>query len=209
MIITTDKTMQGRDPNDFYPTPIEVCQMALDLVTLNNPHPFIIDPGAGTGVWGCAARYKWPNAEISGCDIRDLPQPPWYDQWIPNWNFVHQTVGGGADLTMGNPPFKEAEEFVRKAHRMTLDGGYIEFLLRLAFLEGQERGQGLWREFPPQSVHVMSARPSFITEGPKKGRTDATAYAIYIWQKGWQGQTTLSWVDWKQIEHDKRQPALL
>jgi hypothetical protein len=196
MIITTNKQMRPRDPADYYPTPIEICRASLALLPNYadpNPEPFIIDPGAGDGVWGEAARERWPYAEISGCDIRDLPQPPAYDQWLPKWDFVHQAIGGGADLVIGNPPYKFAEEFVRKALRFTANGGYVLFLLRLAFLEGQSRGNGLWRESPPQSVHVLSARPSFTGDG----KTDATAYAIYIWRKGWQGQTSLGWLDWK------------
>lgn len=200
-IIQTTKALRPREPNDHYPTPLPLCRAALKLLPRNlnqaRMNPFIVDPGAGTGVWGTAAKELWPDAEISGCDIRDLPQPPAYDQWIPNWNFLTQAVGGGADLVMGNPPYSLAEDFVRKAHRFVWEDRFIVFLLRLAFLESQTRGRGLWKEFPPLSVHVLVSRPSFITEGPKKGNTDATAYAIYVWRSGWHGSTELKWLDWE------------
>lgn len=198
-IITTTKKMRPRDPMDHYPTDPAVALAALRLLPhdLGRRHPdhtppFIVDPGAGSGVYGAAARQIWPDAEISGCDIRDLPQPAAYDQWIPRWDFVTQAVGGGANLVMGNPPYKFAEEFIRKGFRFLTDGGYINFLLRLSFLEGQKRARGLWKDFPLQSVHVLAARPSFTGDG----RTDATAYAIFILQKGWTGTTTLHILDW-------------
>lgn len=209
MIITTNKPMRARDPHDFYPTPLAVCEAALNLLPQDVvrcrscDHEFIVDPCAGTGVWGVAARKRWPMAYISGNDIRDLPQPPEYDQWIPSWNFLTQAVGGLADVVMENPPYKDAEAFIRKSIKWCNAGGYVVALLRLAFLEGQARARGLWRDFPPQSVHVLSARPSFMPDDHEKaGKTDATAYAIFIWQEGWHGETALRWLDWKP----KQQP---
>jgi hypothetical protein len=170
---------------------------------------FIVDPCAGTGVWGVAARKRWPLAEISGNDIRDVPKPPDYNQWIPCWNFLTQAVGGLADLVMMNPPYKDAEAFVRKGIKFCNTGGYVVALLRLAFLEGQARGRGLYLETPPQSVHVLVSRPSFMPEGHEKaGKTDATAYAIFIWQEGWQGQTKLGWLDWKAQPAADAPPAV-
>lgn len=202
MIIQTTKELRPRDPHDFYPTPLALCEAALALIPLDirngykHRQEFIVDPCAGTGVWGVAARKRWPDAYISGCDIRDIPQPNAYDHWLPKWDFIHQAVGGNADVVMSNPPYKFAEEFTRKSIRFLDSGGYHVSLMRLAFLEGQARGTGLWRDLPPLSVHVLSRRPSFITEGKNKGKTDATAYALYIWREGYKGKTELNWLDW-------------
>lgn len=202
MIITTEKKMRPRDPHDHYPTPIDVCRAALRLLpwkiaSRDHMKELVADPGAGSGVWGQAAGEIWVQALIDGCDIRDLPKPQGYEQWITGRNFLSLKLGENVyDLVMGNPWYKDAEAVVRKSICITRPGGYVCFLLRLAFLEGQDRGAKFWKEFPPQSVHVLSARPSFITSGPKAGHTDATAYAIYIWQKGWMGQPTLGWLDW-------------
>lgn len=205
MIITTKKEMRPRDPADFYPTPLALCRAALGLLPPNiaptmfpATNPLIFDPGAGTGVWGKAARDKWPDAEIGGCDIRDLPCPSDYNCWLPTYDFLSRG-GESVDLVMGNPPYKFAEKFCRKALALTREGGYALFLLRLAYLEGQARSRGFWRDFPPCAVHVLSARPSFITEGFNAGKTDATAYAIFLWRKGYKGLTTLDWLDWKPI----------
>jgi len=200
MIIRTDKPLRKREPNDFYPTAIEVCRVALgvlpeQLTVKPDCRPFIVDPGAGTGVWGIAAKERW-NALLWGCDIRVLEQPSVYDEWHAKTNFVTSNKTPNADLVMGNPPYKFAEQFVRGAFAAVRNGGYILFLLRLAFLESQTRGNGLWKAYPPKEVYVLSARPSFINEGPKAGKTDATVYGIFVWQKGWVGKSTLDWLDW-------------
>lgn len=49
--------------------------------------------------------------------------------------------------------------------------------------------QGLFRIYPPQTVVVRSSRVSFTGDG----QSNATAYAYFIWQKGWQGKPTLEW----------------
>lgn len=198
MIITTDKPMRERDPHDFYPTPFTLCDRAMGLVLNTNmlqPHR-ILDPGAGTGVWGMAARRRWRDAFIYGVELRKVSKPSDYDYWA-NQNFLEEYAPSiPSDLVIGNPPYKHAEQFVRKSHDLLTPRGEMIFLLRLAFLEGQARGKGLWCEIPPSFVYVLSKRPSFITEGDKKGKTDATAYALFHWVKGDHHPTTLSWLDW-------------
>lgn len=89
------------------------------------------------------------------------------------------------DLVIGNPPYRLAEGFARLALGLVHPGGRVVFLLRLAFLESQKRGDLLWQEYPPESVFVCTDRPSFTGNG----RTDSTAYAVFVWRKGYTGQT--------------------
>ena len=72
---------------------------------------------------------------------------------------------------------------------MLEDGGYIIQLLRLNFLEGQARGRGIHKRHPPQKVVVCAGRVSFTGDG----KSNATAYAFFIWQKGWLGKPSLEW----------------
>jgi len=194
-IITTTKQLRPRTAHDFYPTPIELCYSALRLI---NTHPYrVYDPGAGDGVWGDAARILWDDTFIEGCDLRNIPQPTAYDHWTNQCDYLKTDFRFPFDVIMGNPPYRYAEQFIRQSLRFVrpsgANGGYIIFLLRLAFLESQTRGRGLWLEHPPKSIHVLVSRPSFTGNG----KTDATAYAIYIWQKGWTGITELKWLDWE------------
>jgi hypothetical protein len=219
--IETDKPMRARDPFDHYPTQLIVCQAALsllprDIAVRPGLRERIVDAGAGGGNWGVAAREIWPDASICGCDIRDIPQPPAYTDWYAKTDFLkfsHLTP----DLVMGNFPFgvdaqgnkdkNTAEKFVRHSLEMVRDGGYVCTLLRLAFLGGQTRGTGLFTEHKPQSVTVLSARPSFMPDDSKD--TDFTEYMIAIWQKGYTGQTALDWLNYKTWRPDGLQQARL
>lgn len=191
-IIPTTKPLRKRDPNDFYPTPSELCEAALDLIPNTFTPGLILDPGCGTGVWGQAARLRWYDARIEGVEIRDIARPEGYDH-LDIEDFRLLKPAPVYDAVIGNPPYKYAESFVRLGMDSLLDGGYMVYLLRLAFLEGQKRAAGLWRKYRPTHVAVCSKRPSF--SGNRK--TDATAYAIFVWQKGLRvTNTELSFLSW-------------
>lgn len=223
-IIRTDKPLQPRRKNEFYETPEPLVRAALDLLP-NLRYKTILDPGAGNGVWGRVARANWPSAEITGIDLHNARRGSPYNIWkIGNYALYESA---SLDLIIGNPPygdaweeeqkrkratakhkgqpyhkpkrparvgpFADAEVFVRHSLHLLKPKGYLVFLLRLAFLESQKRGNGLWDEFPPQAVHVLVERPSFTGNG----KTDETAYAIYIWRKDWTGDTRLEWLSWR------------
>ena len=193
-IITTNKQMRERDPNDFYPTPTELCDAALRLIHADVYEiKAVLDPGCGTGVWGQAARRRWQGIHLDGVDIRDVGHPEGYDSlFINDFRLLGFTPFYNA--VIGNPPYKHAEAFIRLGMEALVDGGYMIYLLRLGFLEGQKRGQGLWRKYRPIHVAVCSKRPSFI---PGTRSTDATAYAIFVWRKGDRsGKTELSFLNW-------------
>lgn len=204
MIITTEKVMRPRDTFDHYPTPDPVAGSMCSYV---NPDSrgveYILDPGAGTGVFGRAARARWPGAVIVGTDIRALSRPRAYNFWYSGATVAYDFIANPEcapifDLVIGNPPYGKigrykvrnaAELFVRKSLELTRDGGIVAFLLRLAFLEGQDRGADFWQQYPPEHVKVCSERVSYTGDG----RTDATAYAFFYWRKGWHGLTTIDW----------------
>lgn len=163
MIIKTDKELRPRDSDDHYPTPDAFVQSAIDLVPNDIVIERIFDPGAGSGVFGTFARRRWPKAKIAGIETRDITKPAAYDSWL-NLSFTGLDLPVQVDLVIGNPPYKYAEEAVRFGWQHLRPGGVMLYLLRLAFLEGQRRYHGLWREMPPEHVAVCSNRPSFTGE---------------------------------------------
>lgn len=204
MIIQTKKELRQRDSYDHYPTPLQpACSLVQRIREDDHGIRFILDPGAGTGVFGHAARLRWPQAVIVGTDIRALSRPAYYDFWYSGATIAYDFIASPEcapvfDAVIGNPPYGKigrrkdrnaAELFVRKSLELTRDNGVVAFLLRLAFLEGQDRGESFWQEFPPERVTVCSARVSFTGDG----RTDATAYAYFYWRKGYTGPTLLDW----------------
>jgi hypothetical protein len=178
-----------RHAADLYPTPSPVCTASVTkLADLGiNPH-FILDVGAGDGVWGKAARSQWSGAEVSGVEVRDLPQPAAYDIW--HISRFEDMKPGCYDLILGNPPFKSADQFIHHGLRQLLPGGYLVFLLGIQFLGGKARRNDLWSQTPLKRVIVGSDRISFTGENPTH------QHALYVWQNGYMGQPALDWIVW-------------
>jgi SAM-dependent methyltransferase len=197
-IAQTDKPLRGRDPLDRYPTPPELCRAALALLTGVPERPYILDVGCGTGAWGQAVRAQWPAAWVEGIDIDPdrlvLAVLSGNYNLLRNQDFAVWTPNGALDLVIGNPPYRWAEPFVVRALDLLQTGGQLLFLLRLAFLESQGRYQRLYRNgLKPVKVWSLVERPSFTGDG----KTDATAYALFLWQKGWRGGCELDWLSWR------------
>lgn len=87
-------TLPDRRPFDFYSTDPKVCDYALSHLP-DRKFEHIVDAGAGTGVWGFAARKLYPKAHIVGVELRDI-QPP----------FVETSNLGDGKFIIGNDQSK-------------------------------------------------------------------------------------------------------
>lgn len=92
-----------------------------------------------------------------------------------------------------NPPYKYAKEFVEEALRVVTTGHKVAMFLKLTFLEGQARRE-LFRQCPPQTVYVSSARLQCGKNGIFSGDR-MVAYAWFVWEKNYQGPTILKWIN--------------
>jgi methylase of polypeptide subunit release factors len=113
-IIQTLKELKPRDTFDHYPTPLPHVRAGLDLLPAIHPAR-ILDPGAGGGIWGTEARSRWPESNITGVELRTINpalQFP-YDCWYTA-DFLTCPIPQPFDLVIGNPPYRHAEEFVRR-----------------------------------------------------------------------------------------------
>lgn len=188
--MSTAERNHQRHQFDFYQTPLPHVQAAFDLLPVSFTPSWVLDPGAGTGVWGREARRRYTAAMVHGIELRDVPCPEGFSVWHAGIDFT--AIGQHAalwDLVVGNPPFNVAEQFIQQSMVMLSTGGYLLFLLRLNFLETQKR-YPLWRQYRPFRIGVYVQRPSFTANGG----TDATGYMACLWQKGYQGETTLRWL---------------
>jgi SAM-dependent methyltransferase len=194
------KSTRGRHVRDFYTTPIELAISAMHKFAGDEgilyKDMYGLDAGCGTGVWGLA-NISMPNKLADGIDIN--PQvieiaKSVYDEIITG-DFLDYGQDG-YDVVFGNPPYSLAEEFIRHSLDLVVPNGYVYFLLRLSFLEGIKRGKGFFQEYPPKIVYVCSRRPSFyMTNG--RNTTDTLAYAMFLWQKGWEDKPEIDWLDWE------------
>ena len=112
-----------------------------------------------------------------------------------------------------NPPYVLALPFIKKSLELVNDGRMVCMFLKLQFLEGKERKQ-FFQETPPRVVYVSSSRIPCAKNGefcqPKKNKdgsivttstgetvmekvSSAIAYAWFVWQKGYKGDTVIKW----------------
>ena len=95
-----------------------------------------------------------------------------------------------------NPPYKYAKEFVYKALELVPDGRKVCMFLKLQFMEGKAR-KLLFEKYPPKTIYVSSSRllcaKNADFSGMRTGGGSAVAYAWYVWEKGYCGDTVVKW----------------
>lgn len=92
-----------------------------------------------------------------------------------------------------NPPYKLGKEFVEHALDISAEGTKIAMFLKVQFLEGKARRE-LFNKYPPKTVYVSSSRLLCAKNGEfKQNEGSAIAYAWYIWEKGYMGDTVIKW----------------
>jgi SAM-dependent methyltransferase len=188
------KPYAPRRENDFYPTPKGLIRAVLGQIPPPIKYDNILDPGAGTGVWGKVLKEAWPyQYRLTGIDINlEHERPEKYDAWHYG-DFLTWETSERFHLIVGNPPYSLGEKFVHKALSLLQPGGEIVFLLTLEFLGSQGRYGRLWSSYPPHTVHILPRRPSFT--GDRK--TDGREYAIYRWRRSMPIYTELLWLNWE------------
>lgn len=200
--------MRPRIDKDVYLTDEGLAKAILDDVidpqTLKNPSGVgfrILDPGAGSGVFGKVCRDRFYNASIYGVDIRDLENPGWYDRWYGNTDFL-EWQDDPFDLIIGNPPFKLAEKFIRKSVTLLSQAyGEVAFLLPVDFQHGARRGRGLFKEYNPTKVTSLLQRPNFTgPNGESLGTANTDNYIVMNWNYYYfqYNYTVHRWLDWKK-----------
>ena len=202
----TGRTPGKRHASDFYETPYPLAEATLNYVRsgfgIYAPE-LILDPGAGLGVWGKAARGIWLSSpNIVGIEIGQMPipgGPVYYDSWYHDDYLTlsqqwRNNVKTRPDLIVGNPPYRLAQEFVEVSLRLIAPGGLMAFLLRLNFLAGRRR-RSFWRKHKPGHVVVLVERPSFTSDG----NSDATEYALFVWGDRFAHfvHPHIDWLSWK------------
>jgi len=196
MQLTRQNSNRERRERDFYPTPIELCKAAIKKEFPIGLNGYVLDPGCGTGNWGNAWNFYNPSSMITGIDIEpNVKYLDCYCNYIVGDFLTDDFDGTNFEAIIGNPPYSLAEEFVRKSKTLLEQRGYIYFLLRLEFLASKKRHFGLFREFRPKKVYVLSRRPSFFST-TNGHTTDAMDYAMFLWQEGYTGDTILDWLYW-------------
>lgn len=112
---------------------------------------------------------------------------------VEDFLFNKELYNNGDIVT--NPPYKYAKEFVEKALELIEEGRKVCMFLKLTFLEGKARKE-LFKKYPPKVVYVCSGRIPCAKNGDfDKYPSSAVAYAWFVWEKGYKGDTVIKWIN--------------
>jgi hypothetical protein len=172
------RRIQTDDPNDFYPTPPHATRALLAVEQFGST---VWEPACGDGAISRVLRAE--GYRVISSDLVNRGYGEVADFFRSRRN---------VESIVTNPPYKLAEEFVRRALDVT--SFKVAMLLRLSFLESQGR-YSLFQETPLESVYVFSRRLSLHRGMIVTGRsTGAFPYAWYVWRHGYRGEPRIRWI---------------
>lgn len=169
---------EDREVNDYYATHPIAIEWLMKLENLNE------------NIWECA------------CGEGHLAKPLLENGYkVKCTDLIDRGFGvGGVDFLkcsevfdgdiITNPPYKFAKEFVEQALRLVKNGNKVCMFLKVQFLEGKTRRK-MFEENPPKTVWVSTSRIQCGKNGVFK--QSMVAYAWYVWEKGYKGETILKW----------------
>jgi len=189
---------------DRYDTPPELAAELVGLLDLP-PGAVVLEPAAGGGAFvePLIAGLWSTKGLVFALDIDSEAAEELKGTrgvQVSHADFLCWPRDHGYDAIVGNPPYGDAEAFVRRALRLVKPGGLVAFLLRVGFLVGRGRSP-LWLAHRPERVHLVVERPSFTGGG-----TDSASYAWCVWRRGYRGPTELAWLSWCLDPDARRTP---
>lgn len=177
----SNHTNHERQREDYYATEPAATEWLCKLERFNSA---ILEPSCGEG--HISEVLKAHGYDVTSRDLIDRG----YGE-VADFLSIDNVSFDGDIIT--NPPFKYAQQFVEKALQIIPEGNKVAMFLKLTFLEGQARRE-LFRAAPPMRVWVSSSRLKCAMNGvfDALGQS-ATAYAWFIWKKGYKGETVVKW----------------
>jgi len=168
-----------REENDYYATDPRAVQMLFDLEQFDN---YILEPCCGQGHLSKAMEEM--GKTVLSSDIIERNYGYTKDFFtIENFN---------GDIVT-NPPYSLAQEFIEHSLKIVPEGKKVAMFLRVLFLESKRRKE-LFEKYPPKKVYVSSSRIKCAKYGDFNSiKSSALAYAWFVWEKGYKGETILKW----------------
>ena len=181
----SNHTEKEREANDYYATEPKAAELLLEVEEFS---PFIWECACGEG--HLAEVFKAHGYHVVASDIVDRG----YGQVL---DFLSYSFPVECDI-ITNPPYKYAKEFVEHALDIIPNGNKVAMFLKLQFLEGKARRK-LFEKYPPKTIYVASGRLLCAKNGEfekmKAGGGSAVAYAWFVWEKGYTGDTVVKWIN--------------
>lgn len=188
----SNHALDDRQADDYYATDPKAAELLLEV------EPELYD------IWECACGEGHLAKVFDKCgklnratDIFDRGYTPSEKVAYGYGDFENfltiQNYYGGDIVT--NPPYKFAKEFVEKAISLVKEGRKVCMFLKVTFLEGKAR-KDFFKKYPPKTIYVCSGRIPCAKNGDfDKYPSSAIAYAWFVWQKGYKGDTIVKWIN--------------
>lgn len=175
-----------REENDYYATHPQATEKLLEIEKL----PYCI--------WECACGEGHISKVLSDAghyvystDLIDR------GYGTPCIDFLQQTeMPQWCKCIVTNPPYKYATEFILHGLELLPKGGIICMLLNITYLSGYSRYLKLYKNSPPKKIHIFTHRINCAKNGDFEHYSgSAINYGWFVWEKGYIGETIISWID--------------
>lgn len=182
----SNHTDKERQKEDFYATDPIAAELLLKEERFSQ------------NIWECACgqRHLSNVFEKHGYNVRSSDLIDRCGNEVFDFLSIENQSWNGDIIT--NPPYKYALDFIYKALSIIPAGNKVAMFLKVQFLEGKER-KSLFSVFPPKTIYVSSSRilcaKNGDFEGLKASGGSAIAYAWYVWEKGYKGDTIVKWIN--------------
>ena len=179
-------TDKERQKHDYYATEPKAMDLLLEVESFDD------------NIWECACgeghlaeRLKVKGYNVKATDLIDR------SYGTGGVDFLEQVELFNGDI-ITNPPYKYAKEFIEKSLELIPNGNKVAMFLKVQFLEGKAR-KILFEQHPPKIIYVSSSRLLCAKNGDfesmRKSGGSAVAYAWYVWEKGYIGDTVIKWIN--------------
>jgi len=177
-----------REENDYYATPPNDTRRFLkDYFDISN-FKSVLEPACGEG--HMSEVLKEFNDNVYSWDLIDRG---YQDKVV---NFLEDEITEKFDLTITNPPFKYAVEFIEKGLEIS---NTVVILAKMQLLEGINRSEKL-KDMPLKYIYGSSSRINCwrggINLNPKTNKAWSGAMFLcwYVFENGYEGEPIYRWI---------------
>lgn len=183
----SNHTDKEREKNDYYATDPVAIDKLIPTGVLSNV----------TNIWECCCgeghlseRLKHYGFKVLSTDLIDR------NYGVGGVNYLTSNKLGNVDCILTNPPYKYALEIIKHSLDILEEGQLCCMFLKTTFIEGKKRYKELFSVNPPKYIYQFSERVNCAMNGDfeKYNYNSAVAYAWYVWEKGYKGDTILRWI---------------
>lgn len=186
----SNHTDKERETNDYYATEPKALELLLDLEEF---FPYVWECACGEGHLSEVLKNRGYKVKSSDLVDRGYNDTEVMDFLKVSKEDIKNDVS--RDI-ITNPPYKYAKDFVEHALDISMDSTKVAMFLKVQFLEGKARRE-LFEKYPPKTIYVASSRLLCAKNGEfekmRQGGGSAVAYAWFIWEKGFKGNTIVRW----------------